>query len=131
MDRFASAADWKLEQKYETRGPRLAKKPAAKERKTKSGGGGRLPIKTQDGTIVPVTPSPEVSEDESEEEEVAAAVKEEVREAREEEKKPKVPEKKRVIDAKEELARIASQVQEDPEENVSRTHYLWELRCRG
>jgi len=131
MDRrfAASAANWKLEQKYETQGPRLSKKHAsAKVRRSKSGGGaGRLPIKKQDGTVVAVAPSPEVSEDESEEEEREKDVILEVREngekkkdEEEEEEKPKVPEKIRVIDAKEELARIASQVQEDPEENVSK-----------
>ena len=48
-----------------------------------------------------------------------AEVVEEMQGVEEEDKGPKKPEKQRVVEAKEELARVASMVQEDPEENVS------------
>jgi nucleolar complex protein 3 len=113
MQRFANAANWQLEQTYETRGPRSLKrgKKDAKE-------SNRLPIKTASGIVVrhAAPPSPDATDDESEEEEDEEVEEETVAEP--EEEKPKIPERQRVLEAKEELAKIASAVQEDPEENV-------------
>lgn len=126
MERFAGATSWDLEQSYEVRGPRALKK--AKKAATESS---RLPIKTASGIIVQrpdAAPSPEPTEsDESESEDEEEKLKAEEgrrkrkaeEEAEEESRKPKIPEKQRVLEAKEELAKIATAVNEDPEENVS------------
>lgn len=116
MQRFANAANWDLEQKYETRGPRQLKR-----KKSELESSNRLPIKTAAGIVhvKAVAPPPIESEDETVDESEAeedAAIEEEIAEP--EEEKPKIPEKQRVLMAKEELAKIASAVQEDPEENV-------------
>jgi nucleolar complex protein 3 len=124
MDRFANAASWKLEQTYETRGPRVPK------RQKKEKGSTRLPIKTASGIVVQhVTSGPVVEEDVdegNEEEESEEEVVEEM--VIEQEQKLKIPERQRVLEAKEELARIALAIQEDPEENVGSARIL---RLRG
>jgi nucleolar complex protein 3 len=118
MERSASASDWDLEQAYETRGPRsLKRQNKGKEEPT------RLPIKTASGIIqhlvAPPSPGPTFGTDESEgEEETGDEWGRIGAQLPENEEKLEIPEKQRVLEAKEELARIASAVNEDPEENV-------------
>ena len=110
-----SAAKWDLEQDYENRPRRLDKK--------KKKGADRLPVRTTEGWTAPPTSTAEVevkSEDESDsflgsgsEGEGGAVEVEE-----EEKKEPKIPVKQQIREAKEELARIASLVNEDPEEHI-------------
>lgn len=106
---FKNAASWDLEQDYETK----ARKGSKKQQKEST----RLPVKTSDGrwesTQVDDVPSDEewleaedVSEPEPEEEEEPA------------EEAPKIPVAQQIREAKEELAKIATAVQEDPEENA-------------
>lgn len=105
---YKQAASWNLEQAYESR-PRKGKK---KEKEST-----RLPIKTAEGLVQQVdAPAPAEAEDgdlqwlseggsESEEEE-------------KEPEKPTVPLRQQILEAKEEMARIAMILNEDPEENV-------------
>lgn len=112
IDAFvANASRWNLEQDYETR-PRKSKK---KEKENT-----RLPIKTAEGKVEPLI-LPEVKEEEEDswlgsdgerEPDAQEPVKAEVED-------PKVSSKQQIIEAKEELARIASLINEDPEEHVS------------
>ena len=107
-DFFSRAAGWSLEQDYEQR-PRKQRK---KEKENT-----RLPIKTAEGRIeqlnVPLARSEDEgswpsSEDGEDTEQVPDSVKEEA----------KVPIRQQIIEAKEELARIASLINEDPEEHA-------------
>jgi nucleolar complex protein 3 len=104
-----NAAKWDLEQDYETRPRKLNKK---KENK-------RLPVRTVEGWVAPAT-APDVKEEESDsflgsgDEEEQEPAGEEI----EEEQKPKIPARQQILEAKEELARIASLVNEDPEEHI-------------
>lgn len=123
MERFAGAANWNLEQSYEKK-PRISKKSKKDREPT------RLPIKTADGIIqrVEAPPSPSTTDFEASDsgDEAANTTKladslerTQLKEEEAQEPKPKVPEKQRILEAKEELARIATMVNEDPEENVS------------
>lgn len=106
-----NAAKWDLEQDYETR-PRKLKKQ--KENK-------KLPVRTTEGWVAPPPTAQEVKEEESdsflasgsEDGEEAPAEEEVV-----EEQQPKIPARQQIFEAKEELARIASLVNEDPEEHI-------------
>lgn len=107
-DFLKHAAGWNLEQDYEQR-PRKQKK---KDRESS-----RLPIKTAEGKIEALQALDVNSEDEDswlgseaedEQEWAPDAVKEETR----------VPMRQQILDAKEELARIASLINEDPEEHA-------------
>ena len=108
-DFFTNAARWNLEQDYENR-PRKLKK---KEKENT-----RLPIKTAEGRIERLR-IPEVK-DEDEDSWLGSADGDEggleLEEVKEQE--PKTSNKQQVIEAKEELARIASLVNEDPEEHT-------------
>ncbi|CUS15274.1 unnamed protein product [Tuber aestivum] len=131
---FAAAAHWNLEQSYENRSRKGNKKRRAKEKQEHT----RLPIKTATGIVqVPNIPSAatldgdteSASNDEEDEDEKdgidpsrvslppAAPVAVE---------KP-LPLRKRIIIAKEELANIATLVNEDPEENVGLLKRLKEI----
>jgi nucleolar complex protein 3 len=107
--------EWDVEMDYERR-PRKGNKKANEQT--------RLPIKTSEGLVEAMkeTEQPEDAAEEtdsflgtdddgegenSEEEEVV------------EEKKPKIPIKVQIIQAKEDLARIAMLINEDPEENIA------------
>ena len=102
---FRQAVGWNLEQDYEQR-PR-------KKRKEKENT--RLPIKTAEGRVEQLQ-VPDLQQDdpenwfESEEEETVQnlPIQEE----------PKVPMRQRILDAKEELARLATSINEDPEEHA-------------
>ncbi|KAF1938084.1 nucleolar complex-associated protein 3 [Clathrospora elynae] len=106
-----NAAKWDLEQDYENR-PRKLKK--GKENK-------KLPVRTTEGWVAPPLTAQEIKDEESdsflgsgsEDEADEQSDAEEV-----EEQKPKIPARQQVLEAKEELARIAGLVNEDPEEHV-------------
>lgn len=113
---FAAAAQWNLEQDYEQRPRALRKRKAEKENT-------RLPIKTPGGLIKQALISEQESESDGEGagdgdggEWVGASGEPTVEEV---EVRPKVSERQRVVDTKEELANIATNLNEDPEENVS------------
>jgi nucleolar complex protein 3 len=105
-----NASKWHLEQDYETRPRKLNKK---KENK-------RLPVRTTEGWVAPPTTPGDEKEQESDsflgsgdEEEIEPAEgAQAVPEA------PKIPAKQQILEAKEELARIAGLVNEDPEEHI-------------
>ncbi|OAX84872.1 hypothetical protein ACJ72_00749 [Emergomyces africanus] len=108
-DFYSRAAEWDLEQDYERR-PRKTKN----RDKEKS----RLPIKTVEGTIEHVaepivedeSDNPfDSDEDDAEEQPETVVV---------ENPKPVVPAKVQILEAKEELARIAELINEDPEEHT-------------
>lgn len=112
---FAAAAQWNLEQDYEQR-PRALKKRKAEKEST------RLPIKTPNGLIKQALISEQESGGDGEEagDEDGSewvGVAEEL--AEEGEIHQKTSERQRILDAKEELANIATNLNEDPEENVS------------
>lgn len=104
---FKQASSWNLEQDYETR-PRKGKK---KEKEST-----RLPIKTSEGLVQQFEEPKEAPKEESDLEWLGAEESEE--EVVEEVQKPTVPMRQQILEAKEELARIASLLNEDPEENV-------------
>jgi nucleolar complex protein 3 len=101
------ASSWNLEQDYET-------KPRKGEKKDKENT--RLPIKTSDGLVQQVEVPEEANEEESDLEWLGADESEE--EVVEEVKKPTVPMRQQILEAKEEMARIALMLNEDPEENA-------------
>lgn len=109
-DFFTRAAGWNLEQDYEQR-PRKKKKNEKENT--------RLPIKTAEGRIEPLQVT-EVKdedqdswlssgEDEDRGQNTSVVVKEEV---------STIPIRQQIIEAQEELARVASLINEDPEEHV-------------
>lgn len=109
-----NAAKWDLEQDYETR-PRKMKK--AKEN-------AKLPVRTTEGWEQPapgplVKPNEEESSADEEEEDEEEEVEEEQEEEVQEEEKPRKSKKQEIMEAKEELARIASLINEDPEEHIA------------
>ncbi|WYZ40526.1 hypothetical protein EsH8_IV_000867 [Colletotrichum jinshuiense] len=120
---FKSAAGWNLEQDYENR-PRKGKKD--KKEST------RLPIKTADGRIeqyralegdnddaASVESDGEWLEGREDEDATAEAAAERLRQdRRKEEEESNLPEHVQIHQAKEELAKIAMALNEDPEENV-------------
>lgn len=106
-----NAAKWDLEQDYENRPRRLEKKKK----------NNKLPVRTTEGWVAPPTTVDEIkSEDESDSFLGSGSDGEEGEEmdVDEEEKKPKIPARQQILEAKEELARIASLVNEDPEEHI-------------
>ncbi|GKT88266.1 nucleolar complex-associated protein 3 [Colletotrichum tofieldiae] len=123
---FKSAAGWNLEQDYENR-PRKGKK----EKKDSN----RLPIKTADGRLeqyqslegdnrddddaASVESDGEWLEGREDEDATAEAAAERLRQdRRKEEEESNLPEPVQIHQAKEELAKIAMALNEDPEENV-------------
>ncbi|KAK2059411.1 nucleolar complex-associated protein [Colletotrichum caudatum] len=122
---FKSAASWNLEQDYENR-PRKGKK----EKKDSH----RLPIKTADGRLEQYQPlegdnrdddaasvesDSEWLEGREDEDATAEAAAERLRQDRsKEEEESNLPESVQIHQAKEELAKIAMALNEDPEENV-------------
>lgn len=104
---FKQVSSWNLEQDYETK-PRKGKK---KEKEST-----RLPIKTSDGLVQQVEVPEEVNEEESDLEWLGAEESEE--EVVEEVKKSTVSMRQQILEAQEEMARIALMLNEDPEENA-------------
>lgn len=118
-DFYNNAAKWDLEQDYERRPRKLGKKDKENT---------RLPIKTAEGLqMVESEPEAEESDsflgtddDEDGDENEADFDDEDMEDADEAaEETPKVPLKLQIIQAKEELARLATIINEDPEEHIS------------
>ncbi|KAF2819324.1 nucleolar complex protein-like protein 3 [Ophiobolus disseminans] len=109
-DFLKNASKWDLEQDYETRPRKLNKK---KENK-------RLPVRTVEGWVAPAPAAEEVKSEEDSDSFLGSGdeAKEEQEEKVVEEQKPKIPARQQILEAKEELARIASLVNEDPEEHI-------------
>ncbi|KAF7537712.1 hypothetical protein G7Z17_g12800 [Cylindrodendrum hubeiense] len=108
---FKNASNWNLEQDYESR-PRKGKK-AKKD-------SNRLPIRTADGRIEQAEALEEdTASIESDTEWLEGREEEEEEDEPEvEEKVPDVPEPQQIREAQEELAKIASAMNENPEEHV-------------
>lgn len=108
-DFYARASRWNLEQDYESR-------PRKKKREREST---RLPVKTPEGHLKQVE-APEV---ESEESGNNLATSDDewsgLDEDQEIEERPEIPINQQILEAKEELARLASLLNENPEEHVS------------
>lgn len=104
---FKQAAGWNLEQDYETR-PRKGSKKGKES--------SRLPIKTAEGLIQQAEVTEAAEEAESDLEWLGAEESEEKVEAP---RKPVVPMRQQILEAQEELARIALLLREgDPEEHI-------------
>lgn len=118
---YSNASKWNLEQDYEQRPRKLKKKEAGKE-------GGRLPIKTAEGWVeqeeaAPAPAAPAEDEDENDSFLGSGDEEEEVEEE-EEEKAPAIPLRQQIMTAKEELAKYASNISEDPEEYIAQLKHL-------
>lgn len=124
---YNGAAEWDDEQDYERRPRKLDKKEKEPT---------RLPIKTSEGVKRVEEPEPEHDEsdsflgtDDDEDEDPQEVVDED--EEKEEEEKPKIPLKVQIIQAKEEIARIATYINEDPEEHISSFKTMAEMTDNG
>ncbi|KAK4457185.1 nucleolar complex-associated protein-domain-containing protein [Cladorrhinum samala] len=110
---FKSAANWNLEHSYENRS-RKGKKKAAK---AAAGEAGRLPVKTSSGTwtvqddAASVASDVEWAEADGDDDAAEEPMKEETVP-----EEPQIPEREQIRRAQEELAKIATQLNEDPEE---------------
>lgn len=108
----ANAAKWDLEQDWEQR-PRKVKKQKENE---------RLPVRTADGWIAQPTAAELDNEGDRSESFLGSGSEDEEDEPQQlepvEEEQPKVSHRQQVLEAKEELARIATLVNEDPEEHI-------------
>ncbi|RVD85684.1 uncharacterized protein DFL_003995 [Arthrobotrys flagrans] len=120
-------ADWDEEQDYE----RLARRRQKKGDKPESQ---RLPIKTPEGRILAVEATePELQESGSEDDDNGLQGEELPEEGSDDEMqeieppKPKKSERQRIVEAKEELAEMASSINEEPEENFHLLRKLQEL----
>lgn len=102
---YDQPSSWDLEQDYETR-PR---KGGKKDKEIT-----RLPIKTADGMVQEL----EVPEEEESDLAWSSEGESEPEEKPEKEKKPAKPMRQQIMEAKEELAKIALLLNEDPEENA-------------
>jgi nucleolar complex protein 3 len=111
---FKSAASWNLEQDYESR-TRKGKKKDAK--KNSGEAGGRLPVKTAQGTWQVQDDAESIASDADwlESEGDDGGIDEEPEAVAPEE--PKISEREQIRKAQEELAKIATQLNEDPEEH--------------
>ncbi|AEO69252.1 ef5a5f27-3b2c-4b26-a50b-ad4a927ac193 [Thermothielavioides terrestris] len=111
---FQSAANWNLEEDYQA----LSRKGKKKDAKRKGDDGhGRLPVHTTQGTWQVQDSADSVDSDSEwlENEGDEATVDEQPETAAPEE--PKIPEREQIRKAQEELAKIATQLNEDPEEH--------------
>jgi nucleolar complex protein 3 len=106
---FKQASSWNLEQDYETK---------LRKGKKKDKENTRLPIKTSEGLIQQVDEPEVVEAEESDLEWLGADDSEGEVEEEMVETKPTIPVKQQILEAKEEMARIALILNEDPEENV-------------
>ncbi|KAL2263056.1 hypothetical protein VTK26DRAFT_8420 [Humicola hyalothermophila] len=111
---FKSAANWDLEQAYESKS-RKAKKKDAKKNNIESGG--RLPVRTAAGTwqvqddVASIASDAEWLDSEGEDAVVDEQPEPVAPEA------PKISKREQIRKAQEELAKIATQLNEDPEEH--------------
>ncbi|KAI9853004.1 MAG: hypothetical protein M1838_002783 [Thelocarpon superellum] len=104
-----SASHWDLEQDYEQR-PRKKRKSDQEDT--------RLPIKTAEGRVEPSRLPARVYVQHTEDEEDLPDVDAAVETVEPESLEPKIPLRQQIIEAKEELARIAGLLREDPEEHA-------------
>jgi nucleolar complex protein 3 len=114
---YSRAAEWDLEQDYERR-PRKGKNKKEKEKT-------RLPIKTAEGLVHVDEPEEAAASDadsfldsDSDGENGKDGADGAEIEEEEEESAPKVPLKVQIVQAKEEMARVATLINEDPEEHI-------------
>ncbi|EEQ31097.1 hypothetical protein McanMca71_005729 [Microsporum canis] len=116
---YSQAAQWDLEQDYERR-PRKTKKGKEKT---------RLPIKTQEGTLEHL--EEDEKPEESSESDIFSSDVEDDEPASNAQTVPapesSVPVKIQILEAKEALARIASQINEEPEEHMDLFKKLTEM----
>ncbi|KAF1344430.1 nucleolar complex-associated protein-domain-containing protein [Delphinella strobiligena] len=121
---YSRASKWNLEQDYENR-PRKLNKKDKKE-------GGRLPIKTAEGWVEqkeapPAEPTPKEDDAAHEHDSFLGSGDEDEdaeEDVEEEEQKPQIPIKQQILAAKEELARVAGNISEDPEEHIGQLKNL-------
>ncbi|KAJ5650352.1 uncharacterized protein N7484_004075 [Penicillium longicatenatum] len=111
---YTNDGEWDVEQDYERRPRKTNKKDSERT---------RLPIKTSEGFVQAKDDVEEQVEDSdsflgTDDDEMEDGSGEE-EEEEEEEEKPKIPIKVQIMQAKEDLARMASQINEDPEENIA------------
>lgn len=118
-DYLVTASKWNSEQEYEQR-PRKVKSNDKEN--------SRLPIRTSEGWVEPeAVPGPEAAAEESDsflgsgDEDDGSEEEEAVPE------KPKVPLKQQILQAKEELARLAGLINEDPEEHAGSLRALAQI----
>ncbi|KAL5114570.1 hypothetical protein ACEQ8H_007539 [Pleosporales sp. CAS-2024a] len=109
---LSNAAKWDLEQDYENRPRKLNKK---KENT-------RLPVRTVEGWVAPPTAA-DAKEESDSDSFLGSGDDGEAEEAQDEvevvhEQKPRIPARQQILEAKEELARIAGLINEDPEEHI-------------
>ncbi|KAL3444979.1 nucleolar complex-associated protein-domain-containing protein [Aspergillus insuetus] len=125
-DFYSHAAEWDLEQDYERRPRKMSQKE--KERT-------RLPIKTSEGFQ-----NVEASESEGESDSFLGTDDDEMDEGNEahdeevedsEEEAPKIPLKQQILQAKEEIAKAATLINEDPEEHISSFKTMAEMVENG
>jgi nucleolar complex protein 3 len=114
---YKQASTWNLEQDYESR-PRKGKKRDKEST--------RLPIKTADGIIQQAEVADNVEDSDSDLAWLSDDPTEDFNSSKVEEK-PTVPMRQQILEAKEELARIALMLNEDPEENAGAFKALAQL----
>lgn len=118
-DFYQNASRWNLEQDYEAR-------PRKKQKQEKENT--RLPIKTAEGRIEALQVAPSVAEDQDSflgsDEEVDANVQDPEPTAL---KMPQIPIKQQILEAKEELARLAGLLNRDPEEHAGAFKLLGQI----
>lgn len=122
---YSNASKWNLEQDYENRPRKLSKKKVKEN--------ARLPIKTAEGWVEhkeapPPESAAEETTDPKDDDSFLGSGDEdddqEVEEESESEAEPEIPVKQQIIAAKEELARLASNISEDPEEHIAQLRNL-------
>jgi nucleolar complex protein 3 len=113
---YKAVAGWNLEQDYETR-PRKGKKEKENT---------RLPIKTGEGLIQQVEEPEEAEDAESDLAWLSEGTEEDIVKEKADEK-PTMPIRQQIREAKEEMARIALLLNEDPEENAGAFKSLAQL----
>ncbi|KAI1393725.1 nucleolar complex-associated protein 3 [Hypoxylon trugodes] len=110
---MVNASNWDLEQDYETR----ARKGKKKEKEST-----RLPLKLSDGRVQHVSAVPDdlrsIESDEDWLEGAEDASEDEEEEERRQVEKPEIPEHQQILEAKEELAKVALMLNESPEDNA-------------
>ncbi|KAJ0419850.1 nucleolar complex-associated protein-domain-containing protein [Aspergillus carlsbadensis] len=126
-DFYSHAAEWDLEQDYERRPRKLNQKE--KERT-------RLPIKTSEGFQNIEASESEAGESDSflgtDDDEMDEDNEADDGEAEEsEEEAPKIPLKQQILQAKEEIAKAATLINEDPEEHISSFKTMAEMAENG
>ena len=108
---LANAATWNLEQGYETKPRKLKKQKESK----------RLPIMTMNGWVAPALTAPEEKIEESDSASMSEREGDEQKQTVDKianDQEPEIPIRQQILEAKEELARLASLINEDPEEHA-------------